>query len=95
MNREDKIQLNQLQIRLNNTVDNLERAIIISDIEKIKNKYKESDYKSIMDKTKINSATEAPAVMDRKNKVESYNGHDFTGKAVNGVYEKEVSRVIW
>lgn len=88
----NKIKIARLKERLNKTFDNTERAIILADIEKLENAEKSINTMRANAKSKITSVAEAPVIMDRPTKESlSYNGHNR--KAVNGVYQKEITSV--
>lgn len=91
MKDNDNIKIAKLEKRLTETIDHLERAVIVSEIENIKKKQKEEQIKK--NKVSIHSVSDAPSVMDRQ-KPMPYKPHDASKLNVNGVYESKIGTSV-
>lgn len=89
MSESNKVKIARLKEKLAHTYDNLDKAEIICEIEKLE---KEEKAKIPPAKTTIKQTTDAPVIMDRK-RVEPVDAHDI--KSVNGVYQKDISVVTF
>ena len=78
------IRIARIQDKINKSMDNLERAVLVEELEKLQKEVKESKKKT---NTKLNTISEAPSIMDRKKSYVPFNGHNFDPKSVNGVFE--------